>query len=517
MSVVLQPKTTVNIVGANVAVENTDQKVLFVGQKTSAGTVDGGSLVENILENTEDSLFGANSMLAGMIRSARIQNPVTRFDAICFDDGDVEGGSNAAGSVAFSGTASAAGSVTVIVGSETNYSYEVAIEIGDTATEVGDVLEALILADGDVPVTAANTTGTVALTADNIGTLGNFIGLAYEGTVAGITTTLTAFTGGADDPTLTDVFDVIGDNRYQGIVWPYFASTSVLTSFLDARFNVDNKVLDGVGITSSVDSLADHLTRLNLLNSQSLVDICDKEIDETTFKGSAQMELPQIKASQFAAIRALRLTDGANIGQFVLASSGPLDAFGGPALASKPYFNTPFPSLPLVATGRGWTDVEIEQLDTAGGTVIGNNVANNSSIMGEVVTTYKTDSAGNPDISFKFLNYVDTASNVREYFYNNLRTRFAQSRLTEGDVIKGRDQANAVTIEAYCDKLYQDLSGPDFVLLEAGEEALVFFKNNRTVTINKSLGRATILMVVPLVTQLREIIATMKIAFSTQA
>lgn len=273
----------------------------------------------------------------------------------------------------------------------------------------------------------------------------------------------------------------------------------------------------GSGFTSSIDTFANHLTRLNALNSQVLTDYVDENIDETLYKAPAQFEMPPIKASQFAAIRALRLTDGANIGSFVLASNGPSDSFGGPALASKPYFNTPAPDLPLTGTGRGLTETEIEQLFSAGGSVIGNNVAGNSVIFGEVVTTYKNDAAGTSDISFKFLNYVDTASNVREYFYNNLRSRFAQSRLTEGDVIRGRDQANALTIRAFCEGLYQDLSGPDFVLLEAGEEALTFFKNNLNVTIDKANGRATVTMIVPIVTQLREIQATIKIAFSTQS
>ena len=515
MTIVLQPKTTVSLVGATQAVENTEQRVLFVGQKVAAGTAPAGALVENILTNGEDDLFGANSMLAGMIRSARAQNPVTRFDAIPLDDAG--GGAAATGTVAFTGSATENGSFTITIGSANDYALTVAVLDGDTATDVGDALVAAITANTDIPVSGVNTAGSVALTAANDGTLGNFIGLSSSGTVAGISVALTAFSAGATDPTLTGIFDVVGNNRYQGIVWPYFADTSELRSFLEGRFNVDNRVLDGSGFTSSVDTFANHLTRLNALNSQVLTDFVDENIDETFYKAPAQFEMPQVKAAQFAAIRALRLTDGSNIGQFVLASNGPSDAFGGPALASKPYFNTPAPDLPLTATGRGFTETEIEQLFDAGGSVIGNNVAGNAVIFGEVVTTYKNDAAGSPDISFKFLNYVDTASNVREYYYNNLRSRFAQSRLTEGDVIRGRDQANALTIRAFCEKLYQDLSGPDFVLLEAGEEALTFYKNNLNVTIDKANGRATVTMIVPIVTQLREILATIKIAFSTQS
>jgi len=515
-SIVLQPKVQVNIVPATTDVENTAQKILFVGQKTATGTATAGALVENILnDNSEDTLFGQDSMLAGMVRAAKALNQTTVMDAIALDDNGA--GVAATGTIAITGTATEDGVLTVRIGSQLNHSYSIAVTSGDTATVIGDAIDTATAADADAPFTTSNTTGTVTVTAANKGTLGNDIGIEVSGTVGGVSTTVTGMASGATDPTLTGVFDVIGTKRYQTIVWPYAADVTVVLALLDARFNDENRVLDGVAITSIQDSLANHISRLGALNSQSLVEITDKAESETNFKGPAQFEMAPIKSAQFGAIRALRLTDGASISRYVITTNGPLDSFGGPALASKPYFNTTLPNLPLVATGRGWNTTEIEQLtDTYGGTVFGVNVAGNTAICGELVTTYKTDSAGNPDVSFKYLNYVDTASNSREYFYNNLRSRFAQSRLTEGDVIKGRDMANDITIAAYCEKLYQDLSGPDFVLLQAGEDALKFFKANISVTLNLATGRATVQMTVPLVTQLREILATMKIAFSTE-
>lgn len=519
-SIINQPRVAVNIVPATTDVSNVPQRILFIGQKVAAGTAVAGALNENILnDNSEDTLFGATSMLAGMIRAAKKLNQVTQMDAIALSDNG--SGVAATGTIALTGTsATEAGTLVVRIGSQVNHQYSIAVTLGETPTLIGDAIAAAVNADTDSPVTAVNVTGTVTFTAVNKGTLGNFIGIEVDGSVGGITSTVTGMASGATDPTLTTVFDVVGTKRYQTIVWPYSADTSVLRTFLDARFNDSNRVLDGVGITGSQDSLANHLSALNLLNSQSLVFIADKAESETNFKGPAVFEMPQVKSSEFAAIRALRLTDGASVSQFVITTNGPLDSFGGPALASKPYFNTNFPYLPLVKTGRGWNDTEIEQLSGitgAGGTVIGINSAGNTAIAGEVVTTYKTDSAGNADVSFKYLNYVDTASGAREYFYNNLRARFAQSRLTAGDVLPGRDMANDIVIEAYCTKLYQDLSGPTYVLLQAGETALKYFKDNLTITLDLATGRATIQMIVPLVTQLREILATMKISFDTGA
>lgn len=512
-SIVGQPNTTVNIVNASVAVENTSQKVLFIGQKTASGSAASGALVENILnDNSENTLFGLRSMLAQMIRAGKKENKVTQFDAIPLDDG---AGTPATGTIVIVGTATADGSLIVTIGSEKNHKYTIAVTSADTPTVIGDAIAAAITADTKVPVTAANVTGTITMTAANDGTLGNDIGISISGTVTSVTHSVTVMTAGATDPTLTSIFDAIGEKRYQTIIWPYSADTAELRTLLDARFNVDNKIQDGIGITASQDSLSNHTTLIDALNSQNLTYICDKLEAETSYKAAAQFELSPVKSSIFGAIRALRLTDGASISQYVITTNGPLDAFGGPALASKPYFNTSLPNLPLIQTGRGWTDTEIGTLFTSGGSVLGQNPAGSAAIVGEIVTTYKTDSAGNADISFKFMNYVDTASQCREYFSNNLRTRFAQSRLTNGDVIKGRDMANDLTISSFCEKLYLDLSGPDFVLLQTGETAVKFFKDNLTVVLDLANGKATITMTVPLVTQLREIAATMKIAFST--
>ena len=517
MTIIRQPKVNVNIIAASTTAANTAQKILFIGQKTAAGTATAGALVENVANGgAEDGLFGQNSMLATLIRANKVRNQQVQIDAIALDDNG--SGVAATGSFDISGTATEAGSLTVIAGSEKNHKYSIAVASGDTATVVGDAIEAAILADLDSPLTASNTTGTVTVTADNDGTYGNLIPLEIRETVAGITTGVTTMASGATDPVLTTVFAPVAGQRYQAVVWPYPADTTELRAYLDPRFNADGVVLDGVGFTATNDSAANLTSTYNALNSQSLVVFGGKLESETNYAGGDIVEIPMVKAAVFAGFRGLRLdTAGFNIADLVITANGPLDSFGGPALASKPYFNTPFADLFPVKVGRGFTDTEIESLKDAGVSVMGNNIAANGIITGEVVTTYKTDIAGNPDITFTFLNYVDTASQVREYFFNNNRKRFAQSRLTEGDTKVGRDMANEAVIRSFNRRLFQDLSGVDFVLLESGEDALIFFDTNLIIAIDKELGKVTMQMASPIVTQLREIAATMKIAFSTTA
>jgi len=496
------------------------QKILVIGQKVAGGSAVSGALNENILnDNSWDTLAGATSQGAAAVRAIKRLNGVSQVDAIFLDDA---AGTAAAGIFTITGTTTVAGSLTFNVGSSINASYIIGVADTDTPTLIGDALEAAINADVNSLVTAANVAGVVTLTANNDGTIGNTIGLSLEGSVGNIAVAITAMTGGATDPTLTGVFDVVGNTRYQTIVWPYDVLTE-LKAFLDPRFNVDNNILDGVGIYSKTDTFANLKTLLESENSESLSIIADKLEDEADYKGPAVLELPMLKAAQFAAIRALRLTEDANIANFVIART-PGDTIGGQKIAAKPYFNTPFPNLPLVKTGLGFLDdTEINQLQTAGGWVIGNNRAGNETIAGQVVTTYTNDSAGNPDNTFAFLNYVDCSSAVREYISNNVRAKYAQYRLTGGALVGDGDIANEESIKSFIVELNNDL-GEDFQITQVGVgsidgEKVDFdkaFKDGLTVSIDLSEGKTTIAMTAYIVVQARIFLIPIQIAFSPE-
>ncbi|MCK5602301.1 hypothetical protein KAR91_10540 [Candidatus Pacearchaeota archaeon] len=510
------PQTTITKLPDSLAVENSEQKVLFIGQQLAAGSATTGELITQIGDdNSWDTLFGAKSMIAAMIRSGRSVNGVTRFDAIPLDDNG--SGVDATSIATFTGTsATEAGTITIFLGSEVDYFYELPIAIGDTPTTIGSALETAINADTNAPFTGANVTGAVTMTAENAGEEANSFLIESEGTVAGITLTLTGWTGGATNPTLTDIFDVIGEERYQTIIWPGSYAITEVQDLLDGRWNIDGKPLDGVTIRSITDTLVNVKAAAETLNSQSIITFGDETTDNTTYKGGSVAEINTVTSSLEGAIRALRLTQDANIAQFV-ATSAAKDQFGSPSIATLPYGNTPLTSIPTVKTGLGWTRTEINELADAGVSVIGNNRSNSNVVMGQLVTSYLTDTSGNPDPTYKFLNAVDTISNVSEYLYNNLVSDFQQTRLTLGGLRQGFDINNEKSIKAQMVKYYQDLTGEVYLLLQEGEDALNFFKDNLIVTIDLVAGTVTIECKVPILTQLRTILATVKVAFDIEA
>lgn len=513
MTKVSNPKINIIKAPAETSISNAPQKVLVIGQQTGS-VYTTGQLVESIENrNVEITNMGLDSHIASMLRAFKAINQETQIDAIPLDDAGAA--VQATGTIAFTvGPAGEDGAYIVNIGSRENHSYEIAVAETDTVTTIGDALVAAITADANAIVTAVNTAGSVAITAVNGGTIGNGIGLEVQGIVDSVTVAVTGMASGATDPVLTNLFDVVADTRYQTIIYPNTYDIDVVTDdFLDARWNVDNQIMDGVAIISKTDTLSNLKTYLNAENSQSEIVHCNYLVNETLYKGSALFEWDDVISAQFGALRSLRLTEGANISRYVKA--GNFDLIGGTQAASLPYFNTPFFDLPIIDVGKGWLATEITELNDAGGFVIGNNVARNNVICGQVYTTYKTDVAANPDTTYQFLNLVDTHSNIAEYYFNNLRRDYAQYRLTDGAVVPGYNIANENTIRSSFIEYYQTLSGPGFLLTRAGQDNVKFFSENLTFTLDLEEGKVSSIAEVPLVVQLRQMDVILKAIFET--
>ena len=512
-TIVREPNVTMTLSSALQQISNTEQRALIIGQKTPAGTAVSGQLYTNLLSvNDVSDLAGAGSIGDSMYRNIRKTNGVSRVDAIFLSDAG--GAVKATGVFTITGTPTATGELTFIVGSESDHSYIIPIALADTPTTIGTLLASAINADTKAPVTGANVAGVVTLTANNGGTLGNLIGIAVDGSSAGVTVALTAFSAGATDPVLTTVFDPIENLRYQTIAWAYGSNTATIGNFLGARWNVANNILDGVGVMTINSTYGNALSTLNALNNQSLAIFVDEPVNETAYKAPSVFEMAWCATAQISGIKALKLTTGASTTGLVIAGTGSNDRFGGMHMASFPYFNMPTSMSPRTSgtTSRGFTQQEQDGIKNAGGAIYGNNTSGSLVILGEVATTYKTDNASNTDVTFKYLEYVDTSSVCREFFSNNARARFGQTRLTRGGVNPNTSMVNTATIEAYFCQLYQELA--NMSLTQDGDEFMSFFRENLNVTIDMSAGLVTAKLTLPIVTQLRQLLADIEITFN---
>lgn len=510
---VANPRVTFNIVASENRVGPDDQRALIIGQKTSAGSATAGALTTDLPRNDADinALFGPTSHAALVARAYREVNQITNVDVIALADNG--SGVAATSSIAFSGTATGDGTLYVSVVSEDKHTWQIDVLTGDTAAAIAAKVLALYTADRYCPFTAAVDTATITFTAESKGTIANDWLLALKGHVAGITATLTGWASGATDPSLTSLFDPIDTLRYQTIIYPGKYSITPLKSLLNARKNVDNNVMEGRGFVYRNEAFATVKSSASGIGSSEIVILTNEPTSVANrWIGPHIPEAGDVIAAKVAAARDLRLEPDVSISN-VVVTNAPNDQFGGIHTNSLPLFNTPILNVGMPLKGTGYTLPEQLELENNGVSVLGANRAWNNVITGVMVTTWLNDAAGNPDTTWKFLEWRDTHGAIREYFQRNCQKEFRQHRLTTGVAVAGYAMIDEAGVRAFCKQLYQELS--QMALTVAGLPARIFFENNLSVTLVPGNRQVKIAALVPMVSQLGQITGSIEYSFET--
>jgi phage tail sheath gpL-like len=522
-SVTSNPNVTIQLLADAVVDAFEDRRDIIFGQLGVTGTPTAVSdalntNVEAMTTAEIKALVGDDGYLLYTILAWKAANgSKSPLDVVAVTAG---AGNAATGSITFAGTnPTSAGTYFVSCVDEEQFQVQIDVVVADTPITIAQKIEDAVLLLTDPPFTASNAAVPEAIlfTALDTGTAGNHYGLKIEGVVPGITATIASFqtlATGTGVPTITSTLDAIEGIRYTGVVWPEDWSTTALITEFEARFNASNAIMDGMIFQGNTAIYADNLAAAPALNSKVICLTGSPLLALADNKGPAIVRPADWVWAEFAGIRAKRLTPGTAIADNIITTSGGLDAFGGPSLASLPYFNTPLPATPVTAATNLWTSEEQAALEAAGFTTYGVNSAQNAMLMGPVVTTWTTDAGGNPNTSFLYLNYVDTGSACREIFFNVLKSTYAQSRLTEGDLIAGRSMANAESIKAEELRIYRFLA--TLGLTQAGREAESFFAQNTTVTVSLATRTATSVGPLPIVTQLGTINYALSLSFTIE-
>jgi phage tail sheath gpL-like len=530
MTQIVQPKVTVNKLAAVLPPAFEEQKLLIVGQKLASGSATSGIVETNIVETEIDAKFG-KAMIAEQLRQSFTvlkesgSAKIPRIDALPFDDGGAATAAQGVISITEKGgpigTASKAGTIKIIIGSEQEYAIEYGITLGEAFADIRTGITAAINAT-TCPVTAAVNLNDIEIDFNNGGTVGNAIGLGFSGTtndgtdevLGNVIFAVTGFTGGATDPASADVQTALGliVERYQTICAPSQWAVADVETFLNNRFNVDNEILDGVCITHKIDTAANLITYSNTTNSQSIVVLGDKNTTTTTYDGPLYREFDFAQICHIGVIRALRRTNQANLIRYVVNGQA-FDLQGGPELASLPYHNTPLYNINVTDSSLGFSKTEVVTLNNGGVTLIGNNIANSQVLLGQAVTTYKKNAQGQDDATWHFLNTVDTVSVAAEYFFNSFKRDYAQTRLTTGDIKAGRGVANEDSILGSFKQYYLELV--ELLIVRGAAEDIQFFLDSIVLNIDLLLGAVTSRANLPIVVQLRSIVANLITTFDT--
>ncbi len=203
---------------------------LIIGQKLAAGSADVAELAMVNITSEAKTLYGAGSLVARMHEFYRKTDP--NGELWCISQDEPAAGAAAGGVVLVAGTATAAGTLNLYIAGQ---KVQAGVASGDTATDAGDALAAAINASDDLPVTAVNTAGSVALTCKWKGATGNDISLVLnfygstggEVTPAGLTVGITAMSGGTANPDISAVIAAMGDEEFDYIAMPYDDATNL--------------------------------------------------------------------------------------------------------------------------------------------------------------------------------------------------------------------------------------------------------------------------------------------------
>jgi phage tail sheath gpL-like len=218
------------------------QRTLIIGQMLTASTETPN--VPSISAGAADaqSRYGNGSMLAQMVWAYQQNDSFGEVWCLPLNDATT-GGVAATGSIAFAGTATEAGVLSLYVAGRL---ISTTVTSGMTAAQLATAVVAAAAQVPNLPVSCTvdgTTPSKVDFTALNAGLAGNDIDIRLnylgsrggQATPAGITPTITAMSGGATNPSLTAALANLGDEPFDFVVSPYTDATSIaaLTALLN--------------------------------------------------------------------------------------------------------------------------------------------------------------------------------------------------------------------------------------------------------------------------------------------
>ncbi|ENF6043036.1 phage tail sheath subtilisin-like domain-containing protein, partial [Citrobacter amalonaticus] len=208
------------------------RKILVIGQQLASATAEPLALNRITGDSMADELYGRGSMLGEMAKTVRKANKYTEMYAMGM--ADIAQGATASATVTMLGTATQAGTLALMIN---GVSVQVGVSIGDDAEAIAGNIITEVTAKPATQVSAtlkADAAATVVLTVNWKGITGNDSDVRLnfypgEKTPAGISATLTAFTGGSGTPDIQAVVAALGDDWYTDIIFPYNDTQSLNT------------------------------------------------------------------------------------------------------------------------------------------------------------------------------------------------------------------------------------------------------------------------------------------------
>lgn len=382
---------------------------LLIGTKTSAGTAVANTLVLVTSVAQAITLFGAGSVLAGMFQAQFAQNSFTEVWAMPVDEN--ASGVNASGSITFSGSASAAGTLALMIAGR---AVQVGVSSGNNNVAIATAAAAAINADTSLPVTASALSGAVTLTAKSKGETGNDIDIRvnyYDGeaTPDGVTVSISAMASGATNPVLTAAIAALGDEWFHVIASAFrdASNLAAIKTEMDSRWG-PIRMIDGHVIAAASGTVGAMTTLGGNFNDKHL-----------TIMSTQKSPTPAYEvAAESAAIAA--------------------------------YYCSIDPARPLQTIEYVWTKAP-QRTDrytlTERNTLLYSGIATlkisstGAVAVERMITTYKTNAAGGSDPAYLDIESLMTLQYIRYDWQNYLLAKYPRHKLGNDGTRYGQGQA----------------------------------------------------------------------------
>ncbi len=491
MSSLTVPVYNLPIQSAGSPVALAPQTVLAISQANIDNTAP-FAIIENPATNRIDDLVGSDSMAGRLYKRFREINKITELDIYPLS----LAGDPAKATITITGIAEENKTIVLNIADD-----EFVVELFVNKNETNQDIVARLVREvnmTDIPFMAnvkEDDATTMEIVFKHAGAFNNDL-LITHSEIAGfkiVTTVFAEGTGGVEE------FDIANiKKRYNYIIFDKNIAPTKIGTYLDSIFNKSNQIKAGIGFTagegdeSELDTLADSVDYKSLLTWGNLTNITLNAI-------------PILVLAEMVAIVTLRLAEGAFLGKYVIPTE---EKFGSIARASLPYHMTPMSYKPP----KGTVDVEVlERLEAKGISFIVQD--GNRTVIRDLVTTYKTNEAGQPDTIFHYLNHVQQALAYRELLFLNVNSSYAMTRATKKQLTPNLAETNVNSVRGDFIRWYREAGDVDHALVESGAEAIAFFDENLKVSLDTFKGKYSISLKIQLKAQFKKLNAVISVAF----
>lgn len=399
------------------------------------------------------------------------------------------------GALSIKGAAVSSKSCTISIADDC-FKVKINITKGDNFTAIADKIKIAVNDNDNIPFTCtidANETDSQIMLLMHY----KYKGIEIDGCtivapddIDGVVFSNTVFSGGSDNYDISEVLNNISI-KYDSIISDHYYNYDYVRDFLEKRFNTHNSLLGGSCFSCINGNIEELKTFANNHNSKVL----------TIFSNLNEMKInaiPLLLTTEIVAKRELRLFEGSNVSNLVLDS---IESVGGVSKSSLPYHKTPL----SYRNPIGEISLEAkEALEKTGVSVI---VPTRKGYceLSSVITTYKRNLSDEIDLSFKYLNSIDTNLAIKEIFTKMCKSKFGQTRATHGSLNANMSNVNVNYVRSYLELIYDKCS--ELGLIQTGSKLRKEFINDMQVTLDSSVGRFDVTISYYIVSQFRGLFA----------